>query len=187
MTNPPPPVDAQPTPDLATPQLHVIQLCFTEQMRRPAKLRLRKRDRGPLAKRNSGEGLNPNAAHGVKRERRNGERIREIVDWNGNRRGADSLESDVGGVDETMWRAVQRHRQPPARTDNIGELREHERRGSFKIGRFGDSGEKLGQALSAELRADRYRGTLTLGFVQVAVSDLHFLPASGRARLHRRR
>jgi hypothetical protein len=37
------------------------------------------------------------------------------------------------------------------------------------------------------LRADRYRGTLTLGFVQVAVSDLHFLPASGRARLHRRR
>src|SRR5450759_979218 len=159
-----------PPPLLSEAELDLVQVKKGCQVRRRApELRLWKRDRCPLAERDSGQRRCSVATHGVKRQRRNRERIRKIVRWKGDRWTGVSLESDAGTADETSGRAVQRHGQCAARADNVGERREHERRGSFKIGRFGDSGEELGQTLSAELRADGYRGALTLGVAHQSV------------------
>jgi hypothetical protein len=89
-------------------------------------------------------------------------------------------------------RTVECYRERAPRPDNVGELREHEGRGSPEVRCFGDGGEKLGKALSAELRAGGYRGTelrpggnsggLTLRVAQVAASDLHSRSASYRVR-----
>ena len=108
-----------------------------------------------------------------------------------------SLEPYVRDTYEILWRTIERYSKPPSRPYDVGELREHEGRGSLEVRCFGDGGEELGEPISAQLGAGGYRGAelrsggnsggLTLRVAQVAASDLHFRSASCRARpLHRR-
>jgi hypothetical protein len=150
-------IDRRPLPYLAALQLHEIELGIGKEARCSPELGLRKRNRCPLPERNAGQWGYAIAAHGMKRQRGDGERIREIVRRKGDSWRGLSIESDAGGVDETLWRCIQSHRQRTTGPDNVGELREHQRRSSYEIRRLGDGGDELGQTVSAELRANGYR------------------------------
>ena len=107
-------------------------------------------------------------------KRGDAERIGEILRRNGHLWDVARFESNAGDVDELVGGVIECDRNAAPRTNDVGELREHEGGRGDEIGRLGYGSEKLGEAFSAELRAGSYRYCLTLRVVQVAASDLHF-------------
>src|SRR5437868_7113013 len=104
----------------------------------------------------------------MERESRDGQWTGKVLRGYGNLCSARRLEPDAGGCDKLARRAVESDYNSPSRTNDVGELREHEGGRGDKIGCLGYGGEKLGEAFSAELRAGGYRCALTLRVVQVA-------------------